>query len=204
MGRRERIVTDWTSISYAVVDVEGNGQQPPDLVELAAVPIVAGNVGEPTSWLVKPARPIKYFATRIHGITTQDVADAPSFGTIADEVRASLDVPALVAHNAHVDTGVLKRYLPKWDVPEVFDTLKLAKRLLPNQSGYRLGMLVHALNLAEGLPDDLTPHRAAYDALVAARLFVRLVTLSEQSPLTLEELRGDSPDRNNRETPSLF
>ena len=197
-------MTDWTSISYAVVDVEGNGQQPPDLVELAVVPIVGGEIQEPTSWLVKPERPIKYFATRIHGITTQDVADAPSFEEIANEVRASLDVPALIAHNAHVDIGVLKRYLPKWDVPEVFDTLKLAKRLLPNQSGSRLGMLVHALNLAEGLPDDLTPHRAAYDALVTARLFVRLATVTEGHPLTLEALRGESSEGNGHDVPSLF
>jgi DNA polymerase III epsilon subunit-like protein len=204
MGGRESIMTDWTSISYAVVDVEGNGQQPPDLVELAVVRIVGGEIQEPASWLVKPERPIKYFATRIHGITTQDVADAPSFGSIADEVRASLDVPALIAHNAHVDTGVLKRYLPKWDAPEVFDTLKLAKRLLPNQSGYRLGMLVHALNLAEGLPADLVPHRAAYDALVTARLFVRLATVTEGHPLTLEALRGESSEGNGHDAPSLF
>jgi exodeoxyribonuclease X len=63
-------MTDWTSLRYAVVDVEGNGQQPPDLVELAVVPIVGGVIGEPTTWLVKPERPIKYSATRIHGITT--------------------------------------------------------------------------------------------------------------------------------------
>jgi exodeoxyribonuclease X len=197
-------MTDWTSLNYVVVDVEGNGQQPPDLVELAVVPIVGGEIQEPMSWLVKPARPIKYFATRIHGITTQDVAEAPSFDAIADEVRQALDVPALVAHNAHVDIGVLKHHLPKWDVPEVFDTLKLAKRLLPNQSSYRLGMLVKALNLDEGLSDDLTPHRATYDALVTARLFVRLVTITEGHPLTLETLRGDPPRRNNHEASSLF
>lgn len=197
-------MTDWTSISYAVVDVEGNGQQPPDLVELAVVPIVDGEIGEPASWLVKPKRPIKYFATRIHGITRDDVAEAPSFEDIADEVRASLDVPALVAHNAHVDIGVLKRHLAKWDEPEVFDTLKLAKRLLPDRSGYRLGMLVQALNLAEGLPDGLTPHRATYDALVTARLFVHLVTKAQDQPLTLETLRGDPPKRSSHEASSLF
>jgi len=196
-------MTDWTSLTYAVVDVEGNGQQPPDLVELAVVPIVAGQIGEPTSWLVKPARPIKYFATRIHGITTADIADAPTFEDIADEVRQALDVPALVAHNAHVDTSVLQRHLPEWEVPEVFDTLKLAKRLLPNQSSYRLGMLVRTLNLGEGLPDGLTPHRATYDVLVTARLFVGLTTLAD-TPLTLEALRGDPPARNNHEASSLF
>jgi len=197
-------MTDWTSLTYAVVDVEGNGQQPPDLVELAVVAIVGGEIQEPTSWLVKPERPIKYFATRIHGITNPDVADAPSFADIADEVRTSLDVPALVAHNAHVDTSVLKRHLPKWEIPEVFDTLKVAKRLLPNQSGYKLGMLVRSLNLADGLPDDLMPHRATYDALVTARLFVRLATITEGHPLTLEALRGEPPEVNNHDASSLF
>jgi DNA polymerase III epsilon subunit-like protein len=199
-------MTDWTSLRYAVVDVEGNGQQPPDLVELAVVPIVSGEIQEPTSWLVKPERPIKYFATRIHGITTADVADAPGFETLADEVRQELDVPALVAHNAHVDIGVLQRELPNWRPPEVFDTLKLARRLLPNQSGYKLGMLVRALNLAEGLPDDLNlaPHRAAYDALVTARLFIRLATMTEGHPQPLEALRAEAPNRNSHETSSLF
>src|ERR1700678_1558459 len=125
-------MSDWTSLRYAVVDVEGNGQQPPDLVELAVVPITDGVIGEPVSWLVKPPRPIKYFATRIHGFTTADVADAPNFEAVADEGRARLDVPALIAHNAPVDVGVLMRPLPKWDVPEVFDTLKLTRRLLPD------------------------------------------------------------------------
>lgn len=197
-------MTDWASLTYVVVDVEGNGQQPPELVELAVVPIIGGEIQEPTSWLVKPERPIKYFATRIHGITTADVAEAPSFADIADEVRTYLDVPALVAHNAHVDVRVLQRSLPKWDVPEVFDTLKLAKRLLPNQSGYKLGILVRALNLADGLPSDLTPHRAAYDVLVTARLFVRLVTMTEGHPLTLEALRGEPPEVNSHDVSPLF
>lgn len=197
-------MTDWTTLRYAVVDVESNGQQPPGLVELAVVPVVGGVIQAPTSWLVKPEHPITHLASRIHGITTQDVADQPAFEAIADEVRASLDAPALIAHNAHVDTGVLKRQLPAWDVPEVFDTLKLAKRLLPNQPGYKLGMLGRALKLTEGLPDGLTPHRAACDALLAARLFVHLVTMPENAPLTLEELRGDTPKRNGHEASSLF
>jgi DNA polymerase III epsilon subunit-like protein len=198
------IMTDWTNLDYAVVDVEGNGQQPPDLVELAVVPIVGGQIGEPASWLVKPERPIKYFATRVHGISNQDVADAPNFEMIADGVRASLDVSALIAHNAHVDIGVLRRELPGWQPSEVFDTLKLARRLLPNQPGYKLGMLVRALNLAEGLPDGLAPHRAAYDALVTARLFARLATIPEGHPLTLQALRGESSSGNSHDAPSLF
>ena len=182
-------MADWTDLTYVVVDVEGNGQQPPDLVELAAVPIVGGVIGEPMSWLVKPDTPIKHFATRIHGLTNEDVADCPLFEAIKDEVKAALDVDTLVAHNAHVDVGVLQRKLGDWKCPEIFDTLKLARRLVPDESSYKLGSLIDAFNLAGELPEGLTPHRATYDALVAARLFVRLASRTT----TLEELRGDSP-----------
>jgi exodeoxyribonuclease X len=197
-------MTDWTSLTYVVVDVEGNGQQPPDLVELAVVPIVAGVIEEPRSWLVRPETPITPFARKIHGITNEQVADAPVFADIKDDVVSSLAVPALVGHNAHVDVGVLRRKLGNWRCPEVFDTLKLARRLLPDANSYKLGELVQAFKLAEGLPAELTPHRATYDALVTARLFVRLATLPDTRPLSLEELRGDSPGGGQDEPQALF
>ena len=187
-------MTDWTSLSYAVADVEGNGQQPPDLVELAVLPITDGTIGEPVTWLVKPPRPIKYFATRIHGISGEDVASAPSFADIKHEVRQAFAGRVLVAHNAHVDMGVLRRELGEWESPEVFDTLKLARRLLPGQPSYKLGALVEALSLDGGMPVGLVPHRAAYDVLVTARLFVRLATRHDGRPVSLEELRGQAAD----------
>jgi exodeoxyribonuclease X len=193
-------MTDWTTLRYVVVDVEGNGQQPPDMVELAAVPITSGVIGEPSSWLVRPDRPIKYFATRIHGLTNQDVADAPMFGDVVNDVLDALDVDAIVAHNAHVDLNVLRRKLSDWKAPEVFDTLRLSRHLFPAQPSYRLGALVEAFQLADGLPEALTPHRATYDALVTARLFVRLATGVQ----ALEALRGDPPEGGEDETPSLF
>jgi exodeoxyribonuclease X len=195
-------MTDWTSLSYVVVDVdvEGNGQQPPELVELAAVPVVDGVVGEPLSWLVRPETPIKHFATRIHGLTNQDVTDCPPFEAVKVNVLMVLSHPALVAHNAHVDVDVLQRKLTGWEPHEVFDTLRLARQLMPGQDSYRLGNLVESFKLAEGLPDDLSPHRATYDALVAARLFVLLATKAA----SLEELRGQEPGEGEDEAPALF
>jgi DNA polymerase III epsilon subunit-like protein len=69
---------------------------------------------------------------------------------------------------------------------------------------YKLGALVEAFKLAEGLPEDLTPHRATYDVLAAARLFVRLATRDDDSPLSTEELRGGSPGGGEYEAPALF
>ena len=200
-------MTDWTSLDYAVADVEGNGQQPADLVELAVLPITDGTIGEPVTWLVKPPRPIKAFATRIHGITGKDVASAPAFADIKHEVRQALGGRVLVAHNAHVDTGVLGRELGEWEYPEVFDTLKLARRLLAGQPSYKLGALVKVLSLDDAMPPGLAPHRAAYDVLVTARLFVRLATRDDGIPASLEELRGQAADRKRGgadETAALF
>ncbi|WP_067797922.1 3'-5' exonuclease [Actinomadura formosensis] len=194
-------MTDWTELTYAVVDVEGNGQQPPDLVELAIVPIIGGSVGECVQWLLKPDEPIKHFATRIHGLRNSDVAEAPKFDHIAPQVREALDGTVLVAQNAHVDAGLLARKLGEaWPHPEVLDTLKLARRLLPGRKSYRLGELATSLNLAEGLPEGLTPHRAVYDALVTARLF----TLLAERARTIEALRDIPGMRSADEPPALF
>ena len=192
-------VTHWTSLNYVVVDVEGNGQQPPDLVELAAVPIVDGIIGEPKSWLVKPDLPITHFAQKIHGISNGQVADAPVFAYIEADVLKALDASALIAHNAHVDVGVLQRKLGDWECPEVFDTLKLARRLLPGRNTYKLGALVEEFDLAHGLEGEDQPHRATYDAYVTARLFVHLA-----GRRSLEELRDQPTGGDPGDEPGLF
>ena len=192
-------MTDWTMLNYVVVDVEGNGQQPPDLVELAAVSIVGGIIGEPKTWLVKPDQPITGFARKIHGISNDDVQDAPVFAHVEADVLKALDASALIAHNAHIDVGVLQRKLGGWECPEVFDTLKLARRLLPGRGSYRLGGLVDEFDLASGLGEDLKPHRATYDAVVTARLFVLIA-----GRRTLEELRDQPSGGAGDDEPALF
>jgi DNA polymerase III epsilon subunit-like protein len=157
-------------------------------------------VGEATSWLVKPPHPIRYFATSVHGLATRDVADCPVIAEIAAEVCMALDVPALVAHTAHVDVDVLRHELPGWRPPEVFDTLKLARRLIPDAANYKLGTLVERFTLAEGLSPELKPHRATYDALVTARLFVRLA----ETAGSLEALRGQPPEDKADDDAVLF
>ena len=182
-----------------VVDVEGNGHQPPELVELAVVPIIGGVVGKPLAWLVKPDHPIRPFATKIHGLGNGDVATCPTLADISAEVLAALGADALVAHTAYVDLAVLRRQLHGWKVPEVFDTLRIARRLVPGLPNYQLGTLVEHFKLDMGLPDGLRPHRAAYDALVTARLFVTLATLA----ISLEDLR-DQPPKGGDDAPALF
>lgn len=179
----------WTHTPLVVADVEGNGARPPGLVELSIVPIVGGQVGEPMTWLVKPEAPITWQATKVHGITNDDVADLQPLSAVEEDIRAHLGQDVLVAHNAHVDLDVLTRHLPGWAPDAVIDTLKLSRRLHPERTSHKLGVLVNAYDLAAGLPAAMSAHRADYDALVTARLLLRL---AEDGGLrTLGQLTGD-------------
>jgi exodeoxyribonuclease X len=178
----------WSELSYMVVDVEGNGDRPPRLVECAAVPIVAGVIGQPRSWLMKPATPIAWQARKVHGITNEQVADLPGVETVRDDIAAVLADHVIVGHNVHIDLDVLTRELPDWQPTGQLDTLRLARRLLLELSSHRLGALVDHFGLAAGLPSGLQPHRATYDVLVTAELLRRLATI-DGADRTVDDLQ---------------
>lgn len=86
-----------------VVDVEGNGAAPlPDLVEVATVPVAEGRADSDRSriWLIRPQRPITRFATSVHGITNEAVADAKPWSELGPQIQAELDGVWIAAHNA--------------------------------------------------------------------------------------------------------
>lgn len=178
----------WSEADYVVVDVEGNGARPPELVEVAVVPVRHGKIEKARAWLLRPPTPISWQARKIHGISNDEVADAPTVEEVAQEIRAALGNAIPVGHGVHVDVDVLRRSLPGWEPPLALDTLKLARRAFELPS-YGLSALVEHQHLAEGLPPTMRAHRADYDATVTARLFVQL---ANRTPgMTLEVLRQD-------------
>jgi len=81
----------------------------------------------------------------------------------------------VIGHNVGVDVAVLSRALPGWRPVAVIDTFRLSRQRYPSRASHRLGSLVADLSLDRGLPATLRPHRATYDAVTTARLFVHLI-----------------------------
>lgn len=163
----------------AVVDIEGNGQIPPEIVELAIL-APAGDavvVGELRSWLIRPTRPITSIVTRrVHGITNADVANCPSWIEAAESVDEALAGRILVAHNAAGDRRVLSTHLPTWEPPSVFDTVRLAKNVWPGlYGGYSLENLVRHAELDRHAIPGQKHHRASWDTWATWQLLARLV-----------------------------
>ncbi|MFH9677670.1 exonuclease domain-containing protein [Streptomyces sp. NPDC017405] len=160
-----------------VVDVEGNGTNPPDLIEVAALPVRNGRPDKSTAawWLTRPNSPVTPFATRVHGLTNADLAGMPSWTDVADEVRAFLGTAWICAHNAHTDYRVLSAHLPGWEPAGVLDTLRLAKATFPGLGKYSLDTLI------EHLRPDLHQapghrHRATFDAFATAQLLLAMAS----------------------------
>ncbi|WP_282795260.1 3'-5' exonuclease [Streptomyces sp. CC224B] len=160
-----------------VVDVEGNGHNPPDLVEIAALPIRGGRPDTSTAgaWLTRPQRPVTPFAAKVHGLSDQKLAGQPAWAEIAEPVHAFLGTAWFCAHHAHVDYRVLSAHLPAWRPAGVLDTLRLARATRPGLPGYGLDALI------EHLKPDLSQapaqrHRATFDAYATAQILLTLAT----------------------------
>lgn len=158
-----------------VVDVEGNGANPPDLVEVAALPVREGQPDTSTAgaWLTKPRHPVTPFAARVHGLTNERLENEPGWEEIADQVQTLLGTSWICAHNAHVDHRVLSAHLPTWRPTGVIDTLRLAKATHPGLPKYTLDALI------EHLRPDLSAapahrHRATFDAYATAQLLIAM------------------------------
>jgi DNA polymerase III subunit epsilon len=172
-----------------VVDLEGDGNTPPELVELALIEIRDWHhVERHHHWLVQPTRPITKFASKIHGIENDDVLDAPRFSDIENDVRELIEGCPVIGHNVSVDVNVLKRQMPEWTPIGSLDTLKLAKQLIPGMTSYSLQKLAAALNLKASVssPEYARPHSAIYDAALTSQLFFRL--LHDHQSLGLEHI----------------
>ncbi|WP_110945874.1 3'-5' exonuclease [Streptomyces avicenniae] len=158
-----------------IVDVEGNGAAPPDLVEIAVLPLTGGVPHPATAraWLIRPPVPVTPFATRVHKLDNAHLADCPPWSAVAAEVGALLGTAWICAHNASVEYKTLRRHLPDWKPDGVLDTLRLSRATLPDAPGHNLDALIEHLDL------DLSQapgqrHRATFDAYAAARLLLRL------------------------------
>lgn len=141
LGGRERTHEPMNFSSWPpllVVDVEGNGVNPPDLVEVAALPVREGRPDTSTAgaWLTKPRHPVTPFAARVNGLTNERLENEPGWEEIADQVHTLLGTSWICAHNAHVDHRVLCAHLPTWQPTGVIDTLRLAKATHPGLPKY--------------------------------------------------------------------
>lgn len=186
----------WSECKFLVIDVEGNGQRPMEIIELAIVSITNGQIQDSFSeWLIKPREPVTLMASRLHGIYNNDLINQPEFESISTEIFTALGNEAVIGHNVSVDIQLLKEKMGSWQPFVAIDTLRLAKAVNPGLTSYGLESLINHYKL--DLPDRKS-HRAASDAIATAQLFLTLISILEnRSPLNLTRLAELSASPND-------
>ncbi len=173
--------------AYAVFDCETTGTNLVDdeIVSLALMRLDA-NGAETARFtrLVRPSRPIPADATAVHGIADGDVADAPRFGEIADELLCLLDGAVFVAHNAGFDLRMLQHAFAGGGItyrPDaVACTLEAFRLLEPLAENHRLQSICERRGIAL---DEA--HEAMSDVLATAGL-LRVLLDEGFAPETVE------------------
>jgi len=157
-------------MNFVTIDFETANYSPDSACSVGLVKFIDGEPADTYYSLIRPPKLyIRPDFTDIHGLTVDDVRDAPRFYEIWDSSILPFigDLP-LAAHNAAFDMGVLKAVLEHYDlhVPKLrnFCTCNLARRTWP-------AFKSHALTaLARNFDITYTAHNALDDALTCGKL----------------------------------
>ncbi|MCD4690546.1 DEAD/DEAH box helicase [bacterium] len=177
--------------TFVSVDLETTGLKSGTdrIIEIGAVRITGGVVDGIYSTLVSPGIPIPSDIVYLTGNSNDDVAEAPDIDTaLRGLVEFCGDAP-LVAQNAPFDIAFLR--IAAADRPEflvgqhgVFDTLPLARALVPRLRSHRLAALAEFFGVTIE-----NAHRAESDAAATATVFLRLLdTLDQIGPAILTRM----------------
>ena len=99
---------EWLKNGFLILDLETTGLSDDPKVEICEVAILNHHGETLFQSLVKPVRPIPMAASRVHGISSITVKDAPSFKKVYPEIAALLNGQKVVAYNAPFEQKILE------------------------------------------------------------------------------------------------
>jgi DNA polymerase-3 subunit epsilon len=186
--------------TFVVVDLEttggrasGNAAGPPDAItEIGAVKVRGGEVLGEFATLIDPQRSIPPQITRLTGITTAMVGDAPTIAAVLPSFLEFAGDAVLVAHNAGFDIGFLRAAADRceltWPRPPVLCTVRLARRVLSREEApsVRLAELARLFRIR-----SQPTHRALDDARATVDVLHALIErVGNQGVHTRTDLRS--------------
>jgi superfamily I DNA/RNA helicase/DNA polymerase III epsilon subunit-like protein len=158
--------------AFTAIDIETTDDDitHAELVEIAAVRVRNGRIVDEFRSLVKPGVPIMAGAFDAHGISEDDVSQAPPFEEVWPHFREFCGRDVVVAHNGHgFDFPVLRRMAGDAECAGLctYDTLVLARELRTGSAS--LANLARVYGVDTG-----RSHHALDDARTLAHVFLAL------------------------------
>lgn len=162
--------------NFAAIDFETANQIRSSVCSVGIVIVRDGKIVDKFYSLIYP-RPdfFTYWTTQVHGLTMQDVEDAPTFPDVWAQIAPKIEGLPLVAHNSPFDEGCLKavfeEYCMEYPNYEFYCTCRASRQILKDK------LPNHQLHtVAEYCGYDLTNHHHALaDAEACAAIAIQLL-----------------------------
>jgi ATP-dependent DNA helicase DinG len=157
--------------NYVVCDLETTGLDPltDRIIEIGIVRVQQGEIAATYHTMVNPGIPLPLKIKRITGIDDCDLVNARPITVVMNDVIDFIGDDAIVGHNIRFDLDFLSAaYGLPFNNPH-YDTVELARLVLPDAPSHRLEALCAALNI-----ETAGSHRALSDAMATAHLMVLL------------------------------
>jgi DNA polymerase-3 subunit epsilon len=173
-------------MDFITIDFETAQYSPESACSVGLVRYNNGKESDTFYSLIRP--PVLYIRpdfTAIHGLTVEDVENAPAFSELWEShILPFIGAVPLAAHNAPFDMGVLKAALHWYDlnIPRLryFDTLALSRRAWPELRSHALTRLGEAFNIR------YQAHNALDDARTCGSIV--LLAAEKSGALSISEL----------------
>ena len=182
---------------YTVLDLETTGLDPTwnEIIEIGAIKIRGLDIVDTFSQLVKPSEPIDDFIAELTGITNEMVADAPTIEEVLPTFLQFVGNDVVVGHNVNFDINFLYdncvQILGYGFTNDYVDTMRLSRRLFPEERHHRLCDLEERFNL-----HNEAAHRALSDVMLTNQCLDYLRRHVIDNGIDLQELLRKS--RNHK------
>lgn len=157
------------------VDTETTGLDRTD--EIIEISIINDDGATLLETLIKPSKPIPLQASRIHGISNQDVQDARTWPVVWPTIRSLLFGRLIVFYNRDFDLRMMQQSHTRYNIPwkenfNTFDLLKLYAEFRGQWDSTRRAYRFHSLANAGRDCNIPLPnaHRSTADSLLTRAL----------------------------------
>lgn len=200
-----------------VLDTETTGLSPADgdrIVEIGAVELMGHMpTGNTFHKYINPQRDMPEEAFKVHGLSSEFLADKPVFAKIAQEFLDFIGDAKLVIHNASFDMGFLNAELGWANKPlipkdQALDTLAIARKKFPGSPSS-----LDALCRRFGIDNSArTLHGALLDSEILADVYLELiggrqpglVLTTQDAPTQVQAVDDWKPVKRPTPLPSLL
>ncbi len=162
---------------YVVFDLETTGlnREYNKIIEIGAVKVKDSKIIDRFSTFINPHEKLSQDIINLTNITDDMLVNAPEENDMLPKFFEFFGDSVLVAHNAKFDTGFIKKWAQKNNIPfknTVLDTVGLSRTIFSDMSKHTLNVIAKKLNVS--LENH---HRAIDDAEATAQIFIKFIDI---------------------------